>query len=198
MVAEIRIYYEGDKALKKGFSLFFKSVKETMRQNNLRFQLIYGRSRENTLWDFFRALHDHLHANIILLIDAEGPIQEARNRLKDRRDWRDSGAGEDQAHFMTQCMEAWFVADAAALRTYYGQQFNEKSLPQNPDVESVPKEDILTGLASATRNTQKGRYHKTRHAPDILQGLDVTVVRQKAPQCNRLFQKLEELTAGNS
>lgn len=99
---------------------------------------------------------------------------------------------------MTQCMEAWFVADIDALMKYYGQQFNHKILPQNPAVESVPKKDIFNGLASAIRTTKKEKYHKTRHAPDLLELLNPEVVRQKAPQCNLLFQKLEELTAGNS
>ena len=44
---------------------------------------------------------------------------------------------------MVECMEAWFLADRAALLRFYGQGFNENALPAtttNP--EQVRKVDL--------------------------------------------------------
>jgi hypothetical protein len=49
---------------------------------------------------------------------------------------------------------------------------------------------VLDSLKQATRQTQKGRYHKTQHAPRILESLDPTKVRRAAPNCDRLFREL--------
>ena len=60
-------------------------------------------------------------------------------------------------------------------------------------LEAVTKEDVLRSLKEATRATKtKGEYHKTRHAPEILERIRLQVVRGKAPACNRLFEVLVE------
>ena len=43
--------------------------------------------------------------------------------------------------------------------------------------------------------TQKGKYHKTMHAPDLLARIDAAKVRAAAPACDRLFNVLEHLIA---
>ena len=52
------------------------------------------------------------------------------------------------------------------------ESLNENALPSNPAVESIPRKDEVDGLKGATRDTQKGVYQKTRHAPDLLMNLD--------------------------
>ncbi len=94
-------------------------------------------------------------------------------------------------------MEAWFLADRAALRQFYGERFHEASLPGNPDVEKVPKNDVLHGLEAATRNTKAGQYHKTAHAARILSLLSAENVKAALPNCRRLFDTLlEKISAG--
>ena len=89
-------------------------------------------------------------------------------------------------------MEAWFLADQDALRQYYGSGFAVNRLPGDPTrVEVIPKSDAIRGLEDAARDTQKGKYHKTEHAPDLLAKVDPVAVRAAAPYCERLFRELE-------
>jgi hypothetical protein len=93
---------------------------------------------------------------------------------------------------MTQLMESWFVADVKALTGFYGQGFAAGSIPKRKNVEEIPKADVEKALKDATRNTQPGEYHKTRHAPKILESLDPATVRARAPGCDRLLQHLAQ------
>ncbi|WP_446355741.1 DUF4276 family protein [Coleofasciculus sp. G2-EDA-02] len=45
----------------------------------------------------------------------------------------------------------------------------------------------------AASKTLKKEYHKTRHAAQILERLDVAKVRQAAPSCDRLFTTLTQI-----
>ena len=65
-------------------------------------------------------------------------------------------------------MESWFLADKDALAGYYGQRFLRNSLPNRPNVEDIPKTDVMAGLEHASQQCQKGKYHKTRHGFAIL------------------------------
>jgi hypothetical protein len=94
---------------------------------------------------------------------------------------------------MVHSMESWLLADPAALAEFYGQGFRPKALPKIADVETVPKEEIAAALKHATRETQKGPYHKIRHGPGLLGRLDPAQVRQRAKHCDRLFATLETL-----
>lgn len=91
---------------------------------------------------------------------------------------------------MTQCVEAWLVADRDALQKFYGAGFNKRALPANTNVEAVDKRALESGLERAARNTSKGRYQKIRHCSELLARLDPTTVRSKATHCNRLFTTL--------
>ena len=64
---------------------------------------------------------------------------------------------------MVQCMEAWFLADIPAVLQYYAHEFDEFALRGNPNIEAIPKRDVMDRLHNATRTTSKGPYHKTRH-----------------------------------
>jgi hypothetical protein len=75
----------------------------------------------------------------------------------------------DQAHLMVQAMESWFLADQQALADYYGQGFLRNSLPGQPDIEQIAKEEVFRVLRHASRHTQKGEYHKTRHGFELLE-----------------------------
>ena len=91
---------------------------------------------------------------------------------------------------MVQTMETWIVADAAALRSYYGQGFGTSKLPKATNLETVPKPTVERSLDEATEPTQKGRYHKIRHASDLLKLIDVESVKERCTHCQRLFDKI--------
>lgn len=103
-------------------------------------------------------------ANGLLLIDSEGvDISRLAQRVA-------SQIGRtDCAFFMVQKMEAWFIADQNALRNHFGDRFRERALPQNPNVEEVPAQDIDTALRNATRDCAKQRYSKGRDDVKLLE-----------------------------
>ena len=93
-------------------------------------------------------------------------------------------------------MEAWFLADPEALAAFYGDGFQPGALRSNPRVEEIPKDDVLESLRRASRATQKGPYHKTAHAPELLARIRADRVRAAAPNCERLFAHVADLFGG--
>ena len=135
---------------------------------------------------------------IVLLVDSEDPIQDGTapwDHLAAREGggWsRPTAAGNDNAHFMVQCMEAWFLADRDALESFYGQDFNNRALPQNPKIEQIPKRDVLDGLAKASRRTTKGTYSKGDHSFMILGLIDPAKVQKASAYADRLIEVLSK------
>jgi len=200
VVNEIRIYLEGGGdsrdtkiQLRQGMHAFLQDVIAIARSDRVAFRIIACGSRNNAFDDFRNALEANAQASNFLLVDSEGPVNSTPcDYLKTRDGWQVSGLEDAQCHLMVQMMEAWLVADTHALQAFYGQGFNRNALPNNPNVEEIDKPSLTRGLANATRRTQKGEYHKTRHAPKILERLDVNKVRQAAPHCDRLFITLTQ------
>jgi len=188
MVSEIRVYYEGDEALQPGFNKFFSEIRNLAYHKKCKIRLI----STGTKWrqDFSLAINSNSASWNILLIDSEGPTYSAAETCK-KNNW-------DEVHttsifWMVQMMEAWFHADKDAVESYYGERdFNRKALKPNPEVEQIPKKDLLEGLKSATKNTSKGPYHKTAHAPRLLERINPLLVRKASPNCDRLFASLEK------
>jgi len=87
-------------------------------------------------------------------------------------------------------MESWFLADVPAVAAYYGQEFRASALPGNPNIEQVPKRDVMDGLHEATRARGKGTYHKTGHGFDILERVDPGSVRRRSGHAEELFALL--------
>ena len=183
-MTEIRIYCEGDKKLRRGFSEFLKEVRDKARRNRLGFQCIPCGAEP--VRDFCIALRSHSEAFNVLLLDQDGHL--SFEGLQKRNDWRPPReVSEDRVHWMVQVMESWFLADRDALRAYYKRRLHESALPpERRDVEEIPKRDVIDGLKRAT----DGGYHKTAHAPAILERLNPEKVRERAPNCNRLFDTL--------
>ena len=136
------------------------------------------------------ALMTHPDAFNALLVDSEGLVDADPRQYLQRRDGWDLQCNNDHCHLMVQTMEAWLIADLDALSKFYGQGFIANALPRNPNVEQIDKEQLAPALKAATEQTSKGKYHKTRHAPKILEQLDSAKVRRAARHCERLFQTL--------
>jgi hypothetical protein len=171
VVTEIWFYFEGAYALRAGFHKFLKEIVD--RARNRRIKLHLRPCGATATEDYEIALRKHPDALNILLRDSDG--SEIPNPPEEAEFW------------MVELMEAWFLADPEALEEYYGSPF---ARTYNPRVEEIPKADVLTRLKDATRHTQKGSYHKTKHAPHILERLDPTKVRNAAPNCERLFREV--------
>lgn len=199
MVNEIRIYVEGGgeskdtKAfLREGMSKFLQGVREAARQRNVRWNIVVCGRRNAAVEGFAIALRQHANAFNILLVDSESAVQTGPwEHLSGRGEWAGESVGDEHCHLMAQVMEAWIIADIDALSCFYGDRFHAGPIPRNQNVEQISKEQIFIGLKAATRETQKGEYHKIRHGCLLLQRINPEVVRYAAPHCDRLFATLE-------
>ena len=191
MPANIRIYIEGDKKLLPGFRQFF----DQFYNRGTRIDL--AMCGPNVIADFTSGVKKFPGAINILLMDSEGPdgpglIQKVKTH--DKWDSSTNNKVTDEClNFMVQVMESWFIADREALRNYYGNGLLENQLPANPNIEQIPKEDVLQRIETATSNTGKGKYHKTKHAPQILERIDPSKVQAVAPNCARFLNYLQSL-----
>jgi hypothetical protein len=197
MVREIRVYVEGGgdsvesrAEMRKGFTIFFNKFHAALER---RIHVIACGTRSNAYRDFMAAWEDHPGAFHVLLVDSEIKVTaDAWRHLASHDQWSLEERHHEHCHLMVQIMEAWFLADKEALITFFGQGFREEKLPQSSNVESITKGTIDVQLRAATRPSEKGRYHKIRHAPKILALLELSKVRAVAPHCDRLLAVLAE------
>ena len=134
----------------------------------------------------------------LLLVDSEDlvspqnfgrPWAHLAARKEDK--WtKPNKATDDSVHLMAQCMEAWLVVDRDALEVYFGQGFKRTKLRKNPEVEKVDKGDIMSKLKSATKESEKGEYHKTRHGFALIGKIDPSCLEESAPHAKRFFDIL--------
>src|SRR5260370_19441243 len=198
MVREIRVYIEGGgdskdtKAfLRQGFSVFLRELVLVARQRRIRWRIVTCGSRHAALDAFRTAVREFPGSFNVLLIDSEAAVQTTPwLHLRQRSEWDGDGLPDDHCHLMTQTMEAWFIADVETLSTFYGAGFNPNSIPRHSDVEQVAKAQLEPYLKAATRDTQKGEYHKIRHASRLLEIINVGLVRRASRHCERLFTTL--------
>ena len=176
--------------LRKGFGAFLAELREAARARGLRWDIFLSGPRAEALKDFQRACRLEPDRINVLLVDSESQVRTSpREHLRQGGQWR-VDQPEEHVHLMVQAMEAWIVADPAAVGQFYGQAFQASALPGAPDVETIPKDRLMDGLTQASRGTQKGSYHKIRHAGPLLERIDPALVRSKAKHCERLFATL--------
>lgn len=183
--------------LRIGMVAFLAELKDAVRLRRWRWKLVCCGGR-NQAFDAFRHAREVGDFGIVvLLVDAEGPVHHApRAHLEIRGDpWDLNGIPDNVVHLMVQTMEAWIVADPDAVAVYYGQRFNRNALPKNPNLEDVAKADVSKALAAATGKTQKGTYHKIRHASDLLKKIDPQKVRARCANCARMFDELGKIVS---
>jgi hypothetical protein len=198
-LTRLRIYLEGggdqkeQKAgLRRGMTAFLDSLKRFAAEKSISLDVVVCGGRQKAYDKFRNALSTDPSNLAVLLVDAEENVALLpRAHLANRDGWSLDGIDERSVHLMAQTMETWIVADAEAVRFYYDQGF-VSCLPKANDLEPITKSEILELLERATRHTQKGKYHKTRHAPDLLSLLDPVKVRHRCKFCDRLFSVLED------
>jgi hypothetical protein len=201
MVA-IRIYVEGggnvrreQAPLREGFRRLFERLLGNTRG---KLQVTACGGRKAAFDEFKKALRSNRDALCILLVDSEAPVPDGTSvwqhvgaRQGDK--WvKPDGVSDEQLYLMVQCMEAWLVADRAALKSYYGDEFNEGALPAASNVEAVPKKDLYDKLEAATRQAKKtkGKYTES-HAFELIAMVDPAKVRKASPHAERFFSFLE-------
>ena len=142
-------------------------------------KLVASGGRKKAFDNFSDALCSHPAEMILLLVDSEVVVTTTVwAHLKAHDGWnRPEEASDEQAHLMVQCMEAWLLADREALQAFYARGFAVNALPGAVDVESIWKPMVMSSLERASKQSQKGEYHKTRHAYALLQLIDPAKVR---------------------
>ena len=196
----VKLYVEGggnrrqqQRELRKALGRYIE--KAGLRGNMPRVIACGGR---DSAYKDFTTCHGEGVTTAVLLVDSEDAVRASTpwRHLLERDGWsRPSGVTDDQCHLMVQVMESWFLADRDALRQFYGNGFREGAIPQWPDIERIPKQDIEAKLGDATRGTTKGSYHKGRHSFQILGMLDPNKVADASPHAKRFIDSLKKLSA---
>ncbi len=210
MVKAIAIYIEGggDTAqtldpLRRGMSVFLKSVVDEVRRRRIRWRLIPCGPRGAAYDAFVDALRNEPEVFNVLLVDSEDPVaitvapwDHLKNRDGDKWD-TPSGADNRQCQMMVACMEAWFLADPKGLKKHFGGNFDSGKLPPPNQAETRTKADINEALEKATRQTPAREYRKIRDGARLLEKVDCAEVRRHCRWCERFFQTLGEAIGAN-
>jgi hypothetical protein len=179
---EIRIYFEGDVALKHGFRQLFADLEKKAFQARSAIEFF---AAKNGVSDYRKAVKTFPSAWNILLKDSEQLMPNSPAALC-KKLGIDAKRVND-VFWMVVMMESWFLTDPDALANYYGKGFSSKAIGRTKDVEQIKKSDVLQRLSRATQKTGKRKYDKIRDAPYILERLDANRVQVHAPNCRRLF-----------
>lgn len=197
----IAIYMEGGgqergskAALRQGMDTFLADIKNACRNKRWGWKLVPCGGRKEAHKRFQNERRNNDADIIVLLVDSETKVvKEPAAHLTAWDKWNFHGTDGDMIHLMAQTMETWIVADPEALRAYYGQGFLPNALPRHQNLEEVSKPEIKKSLDNATKgaqNKEKKKYHKIRHARELLQKIDPMKVRERCPHCERLFEIL--------
>lgn len=205
-LVKVKIYVEGggdhNKALqsqcRRGFSEFFRKAGLENRMP----RLVACGGRRRAYENFLTAHESAGDADFpVLLVDSEAPVASTdpweHVRLRAGDGWqRPRGATPEQIHLMVQAMEAWFYADKAALLQYYAEGFRIEALSPRPDIDNIPKTDLLRGLQMATRDSLKGEYSKGKDSFEILFRIEPAKVSASSPaHAGRLLNVLHRKCA---
>ena len=200
----IKLHIEGgssrnqDIEMRRAFRKFFGVLDQVAEDQGSSLKLTLHGTRRAAYTQFCYAHNHEPETYHVLLVDSEDPVQhpgECWRHLREREadGWeRPGGVEEAQCQLMVEAIESWLFADPDCLAGYYGTDFQKSSLPGRRNVEEIPKQEHLVKLQAATRHTQKGVYHKTRHLPDLLRTISTQKVRERAEHCDRLFVNLSQ------
>ena len=193
-----RIYIEGggegnalQETFRRAWADFFEKAGIKKRP-----RVVRGGGRSGTWGDFLAAEGKKSRPDVVLLlVDSEDvPTQgkTAWDHLAERpadRWQKPITANDDAAHLMTVCMETWFLADPAALKSRYGSNFKERAITAWPDLEKVPKATVYATLEKATSK----QYKKGEESFELLRRLDPAKVEEKCVSAKRLLDRLRRL-----
>jgi hypothetical protein len=131
-----------------------------------------------------------------LLVDAEAPVKSAAaiQHLHASDGWDFPAFAGHKVFLMVQAMEAWFLADREALAAFYNGGFLAKSLPDNPNIEAIPKDQLEPALKHASKPTRtRGAYHKGKHSFELLARIDPMKVANASPHAKLFNEFLSNL-----
>jgi len=192
----------GKAALRQGFDGLLAAQKGAAYARKVRWKTVLCGGRNATFDAFLNATTKRTANVVVLVVDAEDPVTtttpEGRvAHLAARDGWRFDDIVAERVHLMTQCMEAWIVADPESLATYYGKGFHAKALPRRNVLDDEPKASLYTALESATKGTQKGSYGKIKHASELLKRIRPSVLVTRSASFRQLTRWLDAVIAAS-
>ncbi len=165
--------------LRNGFAtLLEKRLKGRMPR------IVMGEGKEQTIKKF---QNEKRTTKKFLLIDLDAP-KEKRTEVLHELKLQDE---EANAFFMIQAVEAWFFSQPEILDEWFGEAISKKIPNKDPQEISKPDEE----LQKWTRLSPKGKYHKVRHAVELLKQLDVKKLQKDFPDVEQLFSTLNNANA---
>ena len=176
----MRLYMEGNKRLRAPMSQFVRKI-----TGPIDLKITPCNSKDDAIKQCAK------DAGAMLLIDSD---DEDLHSLMVRV--RSQIGTANHPFFMVQLMEAWFITDRNTLADYFGAGFRNSALPQNPNVEDIPKQDIENALRNATRDCAKQRYRKGRDDVGLLNQLNPIAVYNACPNFALLIDHLRDQRAG--
>lgn len=197
-MSSIAIYMEGGGestatkgSLRRGMDIFLREAKDMARARAWHWKLVCCGSRRNAFRGFEAAHKRGNDTILLLLVDSEIPTKlPPRAHLSKNDGWEMDQFDDNSIHLMVQIMETWLISDPDALVKFYGGGFLLGALPRRMNLEEVEKNAIEAALARATSGTQKKRYHKIKHASQLLGLINPSLVRKRCPHCDRLLDSL--------
>jgi hypothetical protein len=165
--------------LRNGFAtLLGKTLKGRMPR------IVMGDSREQTIKKF---QNEKRTTKKFLLIDLDAP-KEKRTEVLYELKLQDA---EANTFFMIQETEAWFLSQPQLLDEFFGEAISTKIPDRDSQDISKPNKE----LQKWTRQSPKGKYHKVRHAVELLKKLDAEKLRNDFPDVNQLILTLTHANA---
>lgn len=167
-------------------------------------------SRSEAYDDFITAIKNNEDA--VLLVDSEASLSDDCQDGDDKTKWlpwkhlgkregdiwaKPKASDDIDCHMMVEVMENWFLADRAALITFFGHGFKEGKLPAaERAIEGIPKSEVYRSLRDATADCRaKAPYGKGAHSFKILASLDPGLVAKASPWAARFLDALKEKMA---
>ena len=195
----VKLYIEGggdsrlqSEVFREGWAQFFTRAGLRHRP-----RVIRGKGRNQT-WDLYcRSLRASSPDTLnLLLVDSEDlpdSGHSAWQHLAFRDGWkRPSDAGDDDAFLMISCMEAWLIADNRAMHAFFGPKFLPSKIPAWPDLEKVPRYNLMDVLQKATGNCSKS-YAKGDVSFQLLAQISPAEVERRCPAAKILLDRLRDV-----
>ncbi len=121
-------------------------------------------SRNQTFKDFKTELWSaDIKTMACMLVDSEDPVDLSSvwAHLKARDGWEQPlGTTETQVQFMATCMETWLMADAKAMKQFFGKDFKVAKLLPLAGLERRTRDKVQDALADATQDCGRDRIYK--------------------------------------
>lgn len=190
----------GKAALRQGFDELLATQKNAARVRKMRWKTVLCGGRNATFDAFLNATTKRTADVVVLVVDAEAPVAvttpEGRvEHLATRDGWTFEGVDAGHVHLMTQCMEAWIVADREKFEEFYGKGSRKNALPRRQVLDEEPKANLYSALDAATKDTQKGSYGKIKHASELLKRVRPGIVAARCRSFQHLIQRLDAMIA---